>query len=170
MLNGRHVRISAKALCAAVVLCSGCSGSRQPDPSASVPDFQKYYSTTKWYWSEDVVGLPSSVPDYKPTDSKPGAQVHLVSSDERRIIRYTEMTPRSGMKTFYGQGVLQRLDGVEAPLFGVAGKSNMFVGFFDGRLFRIEVVSWGDDPARTLKDATTLGSQVLNAHQKRGKQ
>jgi hypothetical protein len=69
------------------------------------------------------------------------------------------------MKAFYGQKVLQRLDGVAAPLFGVADKSNMFFGFFDHRLFLIEIVNWGEEPARTQLEITALGIQAIGAGQ-----
>jgi hypothetical protein len=151
------------------VLCSGCSGSHEPAPSASVKEFQEYYSGTKWYWS-DVIALPTAVPGYKPMDVKRGSQVHLISDDEKRLIRYTEMEHRTGMKTFYGPHVLEAIDGVDAPLFGVVGKSNMFIGFFDGRLCRIEVVNWGENPNRVQRDVVALGLDVLAAAQNHQRQ
>jgi hypothetical protein len=108
-----------------------------------------------------VIGLPQDVPGYKPIDVNRREQIHLLSEDEKRLIRYTKMEPRKGLKTFYGYGVLEMIDGVNAPFFQITGKSNMFVGFFDDRLFRIEIVNWGEDPARVRREVSALGLEVL---------
>jgi len=156
------------ALCI-IGLCAGCSGSHELPRGGSLQEFQDYYADTKWYWS-DVRALPTNISGYRPVDLRQGSQVHLVSDDEKRIMRYTEMEQRTGMKTFYGQGVLGAIDGMDGPLFGVVGNSNMFIGFFDHRLMRLEVVRWGEDPARMKRDVIALGREVLSVDQNSRKQ
>ena len=150
-----------------VVLGSGCSGSHQPAPNASVQEFQKYYSSRKWYWVVPVVGLPADIPDYTPRADKHRFQVRLFSSDEQREILYMEMTPSRRTFAFHGHETLQRLNGVDAPLFGVAGDTNLFFGFFDHGACRIQVNRWGDDPARTQRELNALGTQIIRANQRR---
>jgi hypothetical protein len=167
MKGRRGQRVSFSQLCALgfVSVLVGCSRERPPEPSASTAEFQSYYSGTKWYWSH-VVGLPQSVPGYKAAEGPGGAQVHLISEDEQRVIRYTEMEPRNGMKTFQGLGRLERASGPETPLFRLVQTSNSFIGFFDHRAFRIDVVSWGPDSVKTLRDVSDLSRLVFRGGQK----
>ena len=119
----------------AVILacCSGCLESGPPKTGSSAREFQNYYLGTRWYWAH-VVGLPESVPGYK-AERLPGAQVHLLSNDEQRMLRYTELEPRGGMKAFHGLGTLEPAGLADQPLFRFHGDSNRFIGFFGRRLF-----------------------------------
>lgn len=139
----------------------GCRAHQQP---RSVEDFERYYTSTRWYWSK-YQSVPSELTGFKVDDNR-GMQAFLTSPSGTYII-YSELEPSNFMKSFSGIGKLKELPDVAESIFERDcdytqrnPKKLLLVGFVSGRAIQIEASHSETNRSEVMIEAISVARQM----------
>jgi len=145
----------------AVGITCGCRANQQLQ---SLEDFERHYTSTRWYWSK-YQSKPSELAGFKVEDNQ-GMQAFL-TAPSGTYITYSELEPSRFMKSFPGNGRLRALPNVAEPIFERDcdytqrnPRKLLLVGFVGGRAIQIEASHGETNRSVVMIEAVSVARQM----------